>query len=514
MSVMAKELSKARLGSKRKYGATIADQTVNNWEAIRDQIEADSLLAVSCEVSIYDNATSKSHISSEGSHRFSQKAITTSASGAIFENELVRSCEQGNSLQVKSLAVLGVDLHAQFKQGPYSGFTAIHVAAAHGHVDVAKILLSCGADIEAETASKGRRPLHLAARNGHVSMAKLLIREGAQVDSKACHGTQPIHDASWSDSVEILDALMEAGAAIDCLDRFGHQPLHLAVVTPNHSNIIMHLIRKGADIEAMSFDGYSPLRLACTSDPTNFRTLIGLRARIRYDDESDSLLETAIKGSSKWALEILLNHGADPKCQNHQGKTLLHTLAQSGCSSFRERSNDIGMCQMLLDCGVDIHLKDEEGNQTLHYLASQKSGNFATTQKNAKFLLDRGAAVDVTNKRGLSPLYLAIYYRNRQLSKLLLESGSRILIASDAFHADIQTEWTPNSPTPLYILRIRRSDIDFENLEDVSPHNFELLVDDHGYFSRSTMDLVRAKTDQISDGRGNASFPFTSSGSP
>ena len=570
-NVMAKEISKAIRGSKLKVGITMADQTAKNWEAIRDQIEADSLLARSREGSINDNDTIRSsinsgsrhrfsveiagdqieeeesllatvyeepnddndptsHINSESTHRFSEEAIrgqvegdrliarlegsindnnatrshtsfesrhrlseeviATSISDALFDNELIRTCEQGDSLQARWLAVRGVDLHAHFKQGSYSEFTAIHVATIHGHINVVQVLLSCGANLEGETASECRRPLHLAALTGQVSMAKFLIQEGAQLDAKTQHGMQPIHDAAWFGSVEILDVLTEAGARVDCLDSFGHQPLHWAAVTPNQSDFIQCLIRKGADIEAKAFDGSRPLRLACTSDPTKLRNLIELGAMTDYDDGSESVLETAIKCDSKWALKILLSNGADPNCQDHEDKTVLFTLARSVCNSLRESSDDLKTCRLLLDHGVDVNLKDKEGNQVLHCIATHKSGNFATTQELAKLLLDRGAALNDTNDQGCSPLYIAMYYRNRQLSKLLLESGSRILINLAGFTMNVQARWLTASPTPFYTLRIRCSNSAFQHRGEISAHSFELSLDLDGYFTESAVNIV------------------------
>ena len=443
-NVMAKEIFKARLGSKRKVGVTTADQTAKNWEAIRDQIDADSLLARSCEESFNDADTIKSHTNSESRHRFSgesvcdviegdsllargsegsfndnnnvplipdtpfrrsaraqgtirshtdsesrqrcfEELITPSASGGIFENELIKSCEQGDSFQTRWLAVRGVDPHAPFKNGPYSGFTATHVATINGHIDVVKILLSCGASIEEETASECRRPLHLAALTGQVSMARFLIREGAQIDATAEYGMQPIHDASWSGSVEIFDALAEAGAAVDCLDSFGHQPLHWAAVPLNQSN----------------------------------------------------------------------------------------------------QSNDMG----------------------------PKSGNLARKLELAKHLLYRGAAVDIINYQGCSPLYLAIYYRNPRLSRLLIGSGSYTLMILDGFLANLKVPWLPSSQTPSYSLDILHIGSDFKIRR--LAHGLELSVDDDGYLTEAAMESVRAEICQISNGRADLCLPSSpSSASP
>ena len=425
-NVMAKEIFKARLDSKRKVGVLLADQTAKNWEAIRDQIEADSLLARSCEESIDDTNTIRSCIRPDSRHRSSEEVVPSnqiegdsmlarsceqsinntdtirsqlrsesrnwvsedfmapSVSGGVFDNELIRSCEQGDSLQAQWLAVRGVDLHAHFKKGSYSGLTAIHVAAIHGHIDVVKVLLSCGANIEGESASERRRPLHLAAMNKQYSMVKFLIREGAQLDSVS---------------------------------------------------------------------------------------------------------ETARKCGSK-SLEILLSR-SDPAYQNIEGRTLLHTLAQSRWRSLPTSSNVLQMCQLLLNRGVDVNHKDISGNQVLHCLASNKSGDVATMQGFAKLLLDRGAAVNATNEKGYTPLYLAIYFRNRQLSRLLVQSGSYTLKTRDGFLAEGQTHWMPDSPTPFHIFCIRRSDTSVENLKESAFLKFELSLDDHGYFTESAMDLVR-----------------------
>lgn len=70
----------------------------------------------------------------------------------------------------------------------------------------------------------------------------------------------------------------------------------------NQSDVIIYLTRKEADIEAKAFDGSRPLRLACTSDIFNLHTLIELKAKMGYDDGSESALETAVRRDSKLAL--------------------------------------------------------------------------------------------------------------------------------------------------------------------------------------------------------------------
>ncbi|KAJ2952045.1 hypothetical protein O0L34_g4306 [Tuta absoluta] len=59
-----------------------------------------------------------------------------------------------------------------------AGFTPLHVAAAKGHVRIARLLLQYGANVSA-AANGGIRPLHEAAENCHVEVIRLLLAYGA-----------------------------------------------------------------------------------------------------------------------------------------------------------------------------------------------------------------------------------------------------------------------------------------------------------------------------------------------
>ncbi|XP_068631281.1 uncharacterized protein [Battus philenor] len=59
-----------------------------------------------------------------------------------------------------------------------AGFTPLHVAAAKGHVRIARLLLQYGANVSA-AAQGGIRPLHEACENSHVEVIRLLLAYGA-----------------------------------------------------------------------------------------------------------------------------------------------------------------------------------------------------------------------------------------------------------------------------------------------------------------------------------------------
>jgi len=63
---------------------------------------------------------------------------------------------------------------------------ALHVAVRNGHVDVVRLLVDAGADVEAQmtTASvSGLTPLHLAVQSGQMDVIDLLLAAGSNVNS-------------------------------------------------------------------------------------------------------------------------------------------------------------------------------------------------------------------------------------------------------------------------------------------------------------------------------------------
>jgi ankyrin repeat protein len=70
----------------------------------------------------------------------------------------------------------------------HKGWTPLHIAAFHGQLEVCRSLLENGAEVNAVTLRKKNSPLHSAARNGHLSVVQLLVESGANVKYKNADG--------------------------------------------------------------------------------------------------------------------------------------------------------------------------------------------------------------------------------------------------------------------------------------------------------------------------------------
>ena len=78
--------------------------------------------------------------------------------------------------------------------GREDGWTCLIDAASYGHLDICRLLIDKGAQVEAKD-SDGWTPLHSAALRGHVEIVRLLCDRGADVEARDNGGRRPLHRA-------------------------------------------------------------------------------------------------------------------------------------------------------------------------------------------------------------------------------------------------------------------------------------------------------------------------------
>jgi ankyrin repeat protein len=124
----------------------------------------------------------------------------------------------------------GADVNARIENGSDDdpeGNTPLHTAADNGRVEVAHVLLECGANVGAED-NKGRTPLHVAAKHREVETVRLLLEHGANVRAEDNEGTSPLHIAAKFGKIEAVRMLLEHGANAGAEDNKGRTPFRMA----------------------------------------------------------------------------------------------------------------------------------------------------------------------------------------------------------------------------------------------------------------------------------------------
>ena len=107
-------------------------------------------------------------------------AMTCCAASCVIQDRgLILAAGRGHIEIVKLLLENGADVNSRTKDGD----TALIVASKAGHTNVVKLLLERGADVNAKNRN-GRMALMGATNQGHLNVVKLLLERGADVNAK------------------------------------------------------------------------------------------------------------------------------------------------------------------------------------------------------------------------------------------------------------------------------------------------------------------------------------------
>ena len=139
----------------------------------------------------------------------------------------------------------------------------IHEASAFGDWMRVTELLDLDSYVVNEIAADGFTPLHLAAFFDRLEVLRLLLANGAEVDfptdneQKIC----PLHSAAASRSARMVRVLLSAGANPDLQQTGGFTALHSAA---KHGNLAMvkSLLAHGANTGLATDDGLTAFEIA------------------------------------------------------------------------------------------------------------------------------------------------------------------------------------------------------------------------------------------------------------
>uniref|UniRef100_A0A0G4F3J1 Uncharacterized protein n=1 Tax=Chromera velia CCMP2878 TaxID=1169474 RepID=A0A0G4F3J1_9ALVE len=235
----------------------------------------------------------------------------------------------------------------------HEGKTALMRAVSGGKEAITKMLVQRGEaglgvtmrddDDHEET---GRTALHLACDRRIVSpkqveIARFLLSEGADPNAAdEDNKFTPLYEAAYHGHGAMIDDLASYKADVNAKDNEGAGPLFLAVIG-NCIEAAQRLIAHGAKVNQPDEEGMGPLHF--TAMP---RRIFGTE-----EGEGEG------KSDRKEMAELLLDHGADVNMADERGKTILHHAA------IREAKGVVGVA---LSRGADVRVRDARGRTALH----------------------------------------------------------------------------------------------------------------------------------------------------
>ena len=280
----------------------------------------------------------------------------------------------------------------------------------------------------------GHSPLQLAAIHGHQRLLEALLDHGCDPNGRAPHGQTPLFAAvqHGPQALPMVRQLIRHGADPERIDGNGETPLGLALeaadIEPwlNWSGwplpgrplragdladaaargaavAVQRLLDLGFAVDSRDAAGATALMHACGAGHVQVvNTLLAAGADSQLTaDNGMTALATTIRGRRENTLRRLLDAGAEVDQHLPDATTALMLSAALGYPELSE---------LLLQAGAKLAATDARGRSPLHFAAqfSFDTGDSLRAHRLLEQLLRRGAAVDLVDKEGMTPLLLLL----------------------------------------------------------------------------------------------------------
>ncbi len=255
----------------------------------------------------------------------------------------------------------------------------------------------------------GMSPLLYAARNGHVDVAKLLLNAGAELNAREANDIWPLLIAISNNQMPMAEFLLQQkDVLINAQDWYGRSPIWEAVNVRNlyvHSvtfvngidrapvlQLIQHLIAKGANVNVRTKET-PPVR-------SHMLPITGTLEWVDFTGQTPFL--TAAQAGDTTVMKLLLEHGADPMINTFQGTSPL--MAAAGVNwvyaqSWTEgEAQSLAAVKMCRELGMDVNQANSMGVTALHGAANRGSDTII------QYLVEQGADLTALDKEKRSAL--------------------------------------------------------------------------------------------------------------
>ena len=288
-------------------------------------------------------------------------------------------------------------------------------AVSLGDADSVKTILESDPTVNVDYEDYGMTPLMTAIAGNYLQIAKMLLDAGADLNKAGMFEVTPLMIAAMNiERLEGLRFLIKNGADLERRNHSGETALFIAAMKDKSTELIKELVQAGANINALEQKGWSALMIAIDEEAfLSASELIALGADVNI--KSDAAVTAIHLAARQWrggeTVKKLLAAGAEFDIATEWMTTPLHYAC--------EYSQEAALA--LIEAGADINKKD--GDERTPLIIATMHHQIEVLNK----LIAKNADLNQIDDMGYTALMWASFGYHEKSIELV-----RILIAANA----------------------------------------------------------------------------------
>ena len=320
-----------------------------------------------------------------------------------------------------------------------TGLSPLHVAGYNDNIEMIKILLENGAEIDLED-NEGNTPICFCARFGNEKSIKFLKEKGADIYKRNKSKISPIETCIQYGHKKSMEIFLEFGYEINNISQGEMSLLGVATIN-NNIEIINYFVEKGADINLRDGLGYTPIFYSIIAESgylLKYYLEKGVDINILCKD-NNSLLYYSLQNKSDEIFNILIDRDINVNTYSNKGISPLYKacrnrdlikiekLLQKGAkieANIRMTplklviiNDDYDILDLFINYGLDLNL--EIGGVSLLVGAIKKKDI-----KLVRYLIKNGVNVNHIDSKNNIPIKVAVIDNDDvEILELILKNG-------------------------------------------------------------------------------------------
>ncbi|WP_425385951.1 ankyrin repeat domain-containing protein [Wolbachia endosymbiont (group A) of Barypeithes pellucidus] len=274
----------------------------------------------------------------------------------------------------------------------------LHLAVEYNSVPIVKLLLEKKVKVDEQMSGDVNSKftaLHIAALHGHQEIVQLLLNNNADPSLEDSRGQTPRDIVGDVEGKKAIIEMLEAASSL----------------TRDHENTKASVVERVRVLEELQKENNNENNTDKVDDTLEREQ--ALRERNAVEQKLQEAEQRFANNQKRIEQDYLHNQHPEQYTTYNGERTFLNKSSSDDSGICFDADESEALSQSILEDGEDIYAQDENGLTLLHRAAANNN------EESVKCLVERGAKVDVQDKDGHTPLHYATAYGYVEITEYL-----------------------------------------------------------------------------------------------